>query len=204
MSRLHVWTSDRGILNLGYLNYSCNWGTHIALLYDQDSELLDLLLGVLHAGVIAKDRICCLLPASIERPLLDAYAEKYPDELDFLKEPNFLQLSQDEHTSSFFNSNDLLVVSDLIDSLYYESQIDTPKAVRFVLDIQQVLKGDVTPRELAETIFRINMAVCSKDWLQISLYDLRLIPATHLMSALEQNRFVFRKNKFVLNSLYRL
>ncbi|HQC42964.1 MAG TPA: MEDS domain-containing protein [Verrucomicrobiota bacterium] len=204
MSRLHVWTSDRGILNLGYLNYSCNWGTHIALLYDQDSELLDLLLGVLHAGVIAKDRICCLLPASIERPLLDAYAEKYPDELDFLKEPNFLQLSQDEHTSSFFNSNDLLVVSDLIDSLYYESQIDTPKAVRFVLDIQQVLKGDVTPRELAETIFRINLAVCSKDWLQISLYDLRLIPATHLMSALEQNRFVFRKNKFVLNSLYRL
>jgi len=202
MSRLHIWTSDRGILDLGYLNYSCNWGTHIALLYDQDSDLLDFMLGVLHAGVIAKDRICCLLPASTERPFLDAYAEKYPDELAFLKEPDFFQLSQDEHTSSFFNSNDLLAMSDLIDSLYYESQIDTPRAVRFVLDIQQVLKGAVTPRELAEIIFRINLAVCSKDWLQISLYDLRLIPATHLMSALEQNRFVFRKNKLVQNSLY--
>lgn len=202
MSRIHIWTSDRGILDLGYLDYSCNWGTHIALLYDQDSELLDFLLGVLHAGVITKDRICCLLPASIERPLLDAYAEKYPDNLASLKEPDFLQLSQDEHTSSFFNSNDLLAMSDLIDSLYYESQIDTPRAVRFILDIQQVLKGALTPKELAEIIFRINLAVCSKDWLQISLYDLRLIPATHLMSALEQNRFVFRKKKLVLNSLY--
>ena len=194
MSQLHIWTSDRGILDLGYLKYSCNWGTHIALLYDDDSDLLAFLLGMLHAGVVAKNRLCCALPPSVRSHLLDAYAEKFSDEFVYLKDSNSFQFLEEEQIPAFFSSNDFAAMSDLMDSLYYGSQIETPTGIRFVLDIQQVVKETPTPRDLAEIIFQINLIVCSKDWLQISLYDLRQIPAAYLMSALEQHRFVFRRD----------
>ena len=51
---MHIHTSDQEILNLGFGNYTCNWGLHMCGLYETEKERDEIIFGLLKQGFIEK------------------------------------------------------------------------------------------------------------------------------------------------------
>lgn len=199
----HIWTSPRGILDLGFQGYSCNWGTSIAILYEDLDSVLPSIMRILHAGLLAENRQNCFLSEPVLESLIHLYEKKHPAEAVHLQEPEHFSFTDPGKAETIFNPDDPLQISDHIDNFYYSSQIDKETPIRSILDIRQALPFYKKPTQLAEMIFHINLTICSKDWLQVVLYDLNEISATFLMAALEYHAFVLRNNKLIQNTLYK-
>ena len=52
---MHIQTSEQKRLELGFGNYSCNWGAHICGLYETEKERDEIILGFLRQGDIDND-----------------------------------------------------------------------------------------------------------------------------------------------------
>lgn len=192
------------MMELGFQGYTCNWGTDVAVLYEDEDEIMEVLAGVFHAGVLADNRQCGVFSEHLLEKFDKYYCQKYPEEVEKLSDVGCFKWVSQERAKNIFNPSDPLIVCDLMDSLYYESQAETPTSIRCILDIEQALKSYQTPQQLAELIFHINLGVCSKNWLQVTLYNLNKISALHLMYALEHHRFVMKGEKMIQNSLHSL
>ena len=52
---MHIQKSDQEILKMGFGNYTCNWGLHIAGLYETEKERDEMIFGLLSLGVSEGD-----------------------------------------------------------------------------------------------------------------------------------------------------
>ena len=52
---MHIHTSEQDRLELGFGNYTCNWGTHICGLYETEEERDEIIFGFLRHGDMAGD-----------------------------------------------------------------------------------------------------------------------------------------------------
>lgn len=74
----HIRTSDQDVLDLGFGGYTCNWGMHIAGLYETARERDEIIFGFLNRGDLDGD---LQLYAPSERTVDEfrkAYAARYP------------------------------------------------------------------------------------------------------------------------------
>jgi hypothetical protein len=53
---MHLQTSDQGELKLGFGDYTCNWGTHIAAFYETTTEWYETTMDFLHEEYYAESR----------------------------------------------------------------------------------------------------------------------------------------------------
>ena len=75
---MHLKTSDQEVANLGFGNYTCNWGAHICGLYETEQERDEILLGFLHQGDLENDlQLYCPAERNREDFITD-YKSKYP------------------------------------------------------------------------------------------------------------------------------
>ena len=63
----HIWSSTRAILKLGFENYSCNWGTDIAFLYEEESEIDKNVIPMLKEGIASENRQYCILSTGLRK-----------------------------------------------------------------------------------------------------------------------------------------
>lgn len=200
----HVWTSTRDILELGFHNYTCNWGTDIALLYDDSSDALQTMTTIFEAGIVSGNRQCSILSPAMEKTFKSFYAQKYPEKTSVLSNDSQVTFISQERAAVLLDPSDPLILNDLMDSYYFDSQDDQETCIRSFLDIQQALPYYPSPKQLEELIFKINYSVFNKNWLQVTLYDIRKLSSVHLMKILECHRLIIKGDQFIQNSLYKL
>lgn len=202
--KTHVWTSTRDILELGFQNYTCNWGTDIALLYDDSGDALQTMTNIFEAGLQSGNRQCCVLSPAMEATFKNFYQQKFPEEFPLLSKESRVKFISQERTAVLLDPTDPLILNDLMDSIYFDSQNDQETCIRGFLDIQQAIPFYPSPKQLEELIFKINYSVFNKNWLQVTLYDIRKLSSVHLMKILECHRLVIKGDQFIQNSLYKL
>ncbi len=75
---MHVQTSNQERLNLGFNNFTCNWGVYFCELYETEVERDKIILGFLHAGDLAGDlQLYCPVERNKEN-FVDEYHRHYP------------------------------------------------------------------------------------------------------------------------------
>lgn len=79
---MHVHTSDRESLSLGFGGYTCNWGVHMCCLYETDAERDDLVYNFLHQGDIDGDLVRYYHCAPTSDEFRREYARRFPAEAD--------------------------------------------------------------------------------------------------------------------------
>ena len=52
---MHIKTSNQEALEMGFGNYTCNWGLHIAGLYETEHERDEIIFGYLKQGFMDND-----------------------------------------------------------------------------------------------------------------------------------------------------
>jgi len=77
---MHVRTSDRESLSLGFGGYTCNWGVHMCCLYETDAERDELVFSFLHQGDIDGDIVRYYHSGDSSETFRKEYAWRYPAE----------------------------------------------------------------------------------------------------------------------------
>ena len=210
----HIWSSTRAILKLGFENYSCNWGTDIAFLYEEESEIDKNVIPMLKEGIASENRQYCILSTGL-RKRFNAISNS----------PNQILFVPDAESREVFSNPDLRILINKMDTFYNEcqaqNQVNVEDNIRTVFEnqtqiyghplqpivkyIRSVLDTDVIFRSCKSInlfeyyIHQTNQIVESLSWLQLTLYNLNLLPASYLIRGIRNQRFIFYKSRLFAN-----
>jgi hypothetical protein len=199
---MHITTSHQPALDLGFGNYTCNWGVHICGLYETEAERDEIVLGFLSHGDQAGDlQLYCPVERSIE-DFKAKYAERYPELAPHLEDPNQFQLSSAKalyYPDGTFSPRAMDIG---LDALYIESQRNGPRNVRATAEMVWALDAIPGVEHLMVYESRLNFFIPGKPWISICLYNLKKFSGSLIMQVLQTHPYAISGGVITANPYY--
>lgn len=200
---MHVHTSDQSTLRLGIGDYTCNWGVHIAGLYETEAERDDILLGFLHEGALARDlQLYCMT----ERSIADfgtSYEDKFDDRtVPLLGDERVFRLKTARelyYPTGIFSPWDM---DDGLNAFFADSQRHGPRNVRATAEMAWALEAIPGSEHLMAYESRLNYFVLDKPWISICLYDVTRFSGAVIMDVLRTHPYTINGGVITENPYY--
>ncbi|MFH2060245.1 MAG: MEDS domain-containing protein [Pseudomonadota bacterium] len=199
---MHIHTSEQDSLDLGFGNYSCNWGLHIYGLYETEEERDEIIFGFLRQGDIAGD-LQLYVPA--ERTIED-FIKQYATLCDGCE-----QHVHDENCFQLFSIKDLyypdgvfspISMDEGLDSFFQESQKSGPRNIRATAEMVWALEAVPGIEHLMAYESRLNYFIENKPWISICLYSLTKFDGATIMQVLRTHPYTISKGVITENPFY--
>ncbi len=199
---MYIKTSDQEKLNLGIGNYQCNWGIHIAGLYETESERDEIVMGFLHEGDKAGD-LQFYAPAerSIEN-FKQYYSEHYPDYCSHLENESLFQISYPKqlyYPEGIFSP---WTMDENLDVFYRHSQQNGRKNVRATAEMVWALEAIPGTEHLMAYESRLNYFIPGKPWISICLYNTTKFDGATIMNVLRTHPYTINGGVITENPYY--
>lgn len=199
---MHITTSNQPSLNLGFGDYTCNWGTHFCGLYETEAERDDIIMGFLSHGVVAGD--------------LQLYcpAERTPEDFKHLFPKHCPQCKQyltDEKIIQIFPAKDLYYpdgtfspwkMDDGLNKFYEKSQTDGPRNIRATAEMVWALEAIPGVNHLMAYESRLNYFITGKPWISICLYNVTKFDGKTIMQVLQTHPFIISQGVVTQNPFF--
>jgi hypothetical protein len=200
---MHIKTSNQETLNLGFGNYTCNWGLHIAGLYETEEERDEIVFGFFEQGLKDND-LGLFCPA--ERSLMEfkrAFAHHCPqcNEVIQNNSENFTVKSPKE----FYYPNGTFSPWEMDESLkaYFDfSQQKGPRNVRASAEMAWALEAIPGVDDLMAYESRLNYFIPGKPWISICLYNVNKFKGKTIMGVLRTHPFTISGGIITQNPYY--
>lgn len=199
---MHIQTSVQEKLRLGVGNYTCNWGTHIAGLYESEDERDEILFGYLGQGARYGDRqLYC--PTEMSREdFLRKFSHACPDCAKHL---------DDNETFSLFSTKELYYPEGIfspwamdkgLNEFYDQSQKKGRRNIRATAEMVWALEAIPGVEHLMAYESRLNYFIPGKPWISICLYNVNKFSGAIIMNVLRTHPFVLSGGIISQNPYY--
>lgn len=199
---MHIKTSNQEAMDIGFGNYSCNWGTHICGLYQNEEERDEIIMGFLAKGAQEKDlQLYC--PA--ERTL-DDFQEKFTHNC-----PQCASTIEDENIFSFSTPKELyypegefsaLKMDENLNAFFENSQKKGKRNIRATAEMVWALDKIPGVEELMIYESRLNYFVEGKPWISICLYNVNKFSGNQILKVLQTHPFSISGGVIMQNPFY--
>lgn len=199
---MHLQTSGQPALDLGFRGHSCNWGTHIAGLYQTAEERDEIILGFLHRGDTAGDlQLYCPSERSI-RDFERSYERYYPGGMDHLVDSNRFQV---------FSARDLYYPNGTFSpwtmdhglaTFFARSQRRGPRNIRATAEMVWALEAIPGVEHLMAYEARLNHFILGKPWVSICMYNVMQFPGEMIMNVLRTHPYTISGGVITQNPYY--
>ncbi len=199
---MHIATSKQEAMNLGFGNYTCNWGTHMCGLYETPHERDEIILGFLHQGDQEKD---LQLYCPVERPPEDfcsAYQREYPACAGHVHDPQrFRLLGARElyYPDGRFSPRSM---DRGLAEFYEDSQRQGKRNIRATAEMVWALDAIPGVEHLMVYESRLNYFIPGKPWMSICLYNLTRFSGATIMKVLQTHPFAISGGVITANPYY--
>ncbi len=199
---MHIKTSDQESLDLGFRGYTCNWGVHIAGLYEHEDERDEIIFGYLNKGRLAGD---LQLYCPSERSTKDFYAQYSAACAGCeaaLHDPNLFQVCPAKdlyYPDGVFSP---WAMDEGLASFYQESQRNGPRNVRATAEMVWALEAIPGVEHLMAYESRLNYFIPGKPWISICLYDVSKFDGQTVMNVLRTHPFTISHGVITENPFY--
>lgn len=198
---MHVQTSDQERLELGYGGYSCNWGIHIAGLYETKTERDEIVFGYLGEGIGAGDLQLYASHDESPEAFCGRLAEVCPDCQRKLADEGLLKVNTAQELYYPDGSFSATAMDASLGAFWVESQRDGPRNVRATADMAWALEKIPGVEQLMAYESRLNYFIPGKSWISICLYDISRFSGQTIMNVLRThpwtlNRGVITENPY--------
>lgn len=199
---MHIHTSEQDSLELGFGNYSCNWGLHICGLYETEEERDEIIFGFLRQGDISGD---LQMYAPAERTIAD-FIKQYATLCDDCE-----QHTHDEDCFQLFTIKDLyypdgvfspISMDEGLDSFFEKSQKSGPRNIRATAEMVWALEAVPGVEHLMAYESRLNYFIENKPWISICLYNLTKFDGATIMQVLRTHPYTISKGVITENPFY--
>jgi len=186
---MYIKTSDQPQLKLGIGDYTCNWGVHIAGLYETEEERDEIIIGFLGEGNTVGDlQLYCPVeqtPETFKAKFNNAYPQcdchvDMPDRFRILSAkdlyyPNgvFSPVEMDKGLNAFFE----------------ESQKNGERNVRATSEMAWALEAIPGIEHLMAYESRLNYFIPGKPWISICMYNVNTFSGATIMNVLKTHPY---------------
>jgi hypothetical protein len=199
---VHIRISDQPKLKLGYKDWTCNWGGHIAALYETEDERDEIVRGFLLQGDLDGD----LQLYSADANALDRFrtevTAKYPRIADHLDDPDrwlFLSAQELYQPDGCFSPRDM---DRKMVEFYEDLKQKGLKNVRAVGDMHWALGDAPGLEDLMAYESRLNAFITGKPWISICFYDVTRFSGGTIMDVLRTHPFTITGGTLMENPYY--
>lgn len=199
---MHIKTSNQATLKLGFGNYSCNWGVHIAGLYETEAERDKILMGFLHQGNLEGDlQLYCPVertPAGFKQ----AYSHRYPECAPHLADDNRFQLLS---ARSLYYPTGVFspwAMDDGLEAFFVVSQQKGSRNIRATTEMVWALEVIPGVEHLMAYESRLNYFIPGKPWISICLYNLSRFSGSTIMDVLRTHPYTISGGIITENPYY--
>ncbi len=186
---MHIHTSNQEKLEIGFGNYTCNWGLHICGLYETEAERDEIIMGFLHEGDLKNDLQIYFPSERTIGNFEEEYGKRYPECKDHL------------HISSLFSINDYkefyfpdgvfspLRMLEGHEKYFAESQKNGKKNVRATAEMVWALEAIPGVEHLMAYESRLNYFIPGKPWISICLYNVTKFSGSTIVNVLRTHPY---------------
>ncbi|MEI6520021.1 MAG: MEDS domain-containing protein [bacterium] len=199
---MHIKTSDQESLELGFGNYTCNWGTHICGLYESEKERDEIIFGFLRQGYLDGDmQLYC--------PVERTQEEFYQDFPGFCPECN--GHIHDTAHFSLLSAKDLYYpdgtfdprkIDEGLNSFYESSQENGRRNIRATAEMVWALDAIPGIEHLMAYESRLNYFIPGKPWISICMYNVTKFSGSIIMNVLRTHPYTINAGIITKNPFY--
>jgi hypothetical protein len=199
---MHIKTSDQEEMVLGIGNYSCNWGTHICGLYENERERDEIIFGFLKKGFMDGD---LLLYCPVERTADEFYRDfsiYCPHCKDKLHDSNHFDLQTAKELYYPNGVFDPWHMDKALNSYYAYSQTKGRRNVRATAEMSWALDTIPGVDYLMAYEARLNYFIPGKPWISICMYNITKFSGAMIMNVLRTHPFTISQGIITQNPYY--
>jgi len=201
---MHIRTSDQERLELGFGGISCNWGVHIAGLYETEKERDEIIIGYLHEGAEKRD---LQLYCPTERTRED-FEHEFTEKCSCCS-----ALVKDAEIFQFFSTKELYYptgvfspwdMDDGLNAFYENSQRSGKRNIRATAEMCWALEAKTIPgvEHLMAYESRLNYFIPGKPWISICMYNIRKFSGDMIMGVLKTHPYTISGKVITENPYY--
>lgn len=199
---MHIETSNQPQCDLGFRGHSCNWGTHIAGLFETDAERDEIIFGFFATGDADGDlQLYC--PHDIDDiEFRAAFADQHPDACSHLGDPahyRILDPQQLYYPDGTFSPWHMEVG---LEDFYRDSQSQGPRNIRAAAPMTWALESIPGVEHLMAYEARLNYFIPGKPWISICLYDVRRFTGATILNVLRTHPYALSGGVITANPYY--
>jgi hypothetical protein len=199
---MHIQTSTQPILKLGFGDFTCNWGVHIAGLYETEAERDEIVFGFLKQGDQAGDlQFYCPTEHSVS-DFKQQFAVRCPDcavHLDLGSRFQIMEPRDLYYPDGVFSP---LAMDEGLNEFYVESQRNGPRNVRATAEMVWALEAIPGVEHLMAYESRLNYFIPGKPWISICLYDVNRFSGAIIMDVLRTHPYTISRGVITENPYY--
>jgi hypothetical protein len=199
---MHIHTSGQEKLELGFGNYSCNWGIHMCGLYETISERDEIIMGFLHQGEIEGDLQLYCPAERTETDFISEYTKSFPDSASSLADANKFQLYS---AKNLYYPNGAFSPWDMdkgLNNFFIESQKKGRKNIRATAEMVWALEAIPGVEHLMAYEARLNFFIPGKPWISICLYNLNKFKGADIIRVLQTHPYTISGGVITQNPYY--
>ena len=199
---MYIQTSDLPKLDLGFGGYSCNWGIHMAGLYQTAQERDDIVLGFLEAGAHAKDLQLYCPTERTREDFVERYSGRCTHCPEHVRDPDLFQ---------FYSARELYypdgefspwAMDDGLNGFYEKSQSHGPRNIRATAEMVWALEAVPGAEHLMAYESRLNYFIPGKPWISICLYNVTKFDGKTIMQVLQTHPYTISRGVVTENPYY--
>ncbi len=199
---MYLKTSDQPELDLGFYKCSCNWGMHIAGLYETQQEHDEIIMGFLHRGVLDGDlQLYCPVERSAEH-FTARFTEAFPELSTKVTDPEVFQLSGARDLYYPQGTFSPVAMDEGLSAFYEQSQASGPRNIRATADMVWALEAIPGVEHLMAYEARLNYFIPNKPWVSICMYNINKFPASTIMGVLKTHPYTIISGSIMANPFY--
>ncbi len=199
---MHMHTSNQECLHLGYRDYTCNWGAHIAALYESADEKDELVFGFLARGMHEHE---CVLYGCCTRTVEEFtrhFLTRHPGLRTAIEDTNKTRIcaARDGYCGSGAFSPQKMATA--LEEYYQYTQRNGRCNVRAAADMCWANDSIAGINTLMNYESRLNEFIAGKPWISICLYDVNRFDGGMIMQVLQTHPFVISNGAIIENPYY--
>jgi hypothetical protein len=186
---MHFQTSDQEKLELGFGEYTCNWGLHIAGLYETVGERDEIIMGFLHKGDVNREFQIFIPSEQTQEAFSEEYGKRFPDCKSHTHDPSLFSLVD---PAKFYYPDGKFDPRRMIEShnkYFFESQKNGKRNIRATAEMVWALQEFDGVEHLMAYEANLNYFFPGKPWISICLYNLTKFSGSTIVNVLRTHPY---------------
>lgn len=199
---MYLHTSNQEKLELGIGNYSCNWGIHIAGLYETEEERDEIVNGYLARGVKAGDMQLYCPTEQSEETFRKKFIHHCPDCVERLDNPDYFSIDSAEELYYPDGTFSPIAMDNGLNAFYKESQKKGKRNIRATAEMVWALKAIPGVEHLMAYEARLNYFIPDKPWISICLYNTTKFSGATIINVLKTHPYTLNGGVLMQNPYF--
>ena len=186
---MHIHTSDQEKLTLGIGNYTCNWGTHICGLYENEKERDEIVFGFLSQGYQNGDLQLYCPAERTENDFNDKFSHFCPSCASNISDPAQFQIMSAKELYYPEGVFSPFHMDKGLNAFYQSTRHPNPRNIRATAEMVWALEAIPGIEHLMAYEARLNYFIPGKPWISICLYNVTKFSGSTIMNVLQTHPF---------------